>query len=58
MDWEPSVITKVNAYTPGDKNLDGHPKGPGLPIDHLLRGKRARWVSEEELSRRKADKVC
>ena len=58
MDWEPTIATKVNAYTPRNGNLDGHPKGPGLPNDYLLRGKRARWVSEEELNRRKADKVC
>ena len=58
MDWEPNTTTKINAYTPGNGNLDGHLKGPGLPTDHLLRGKRARWVLEEELNRRKADKVC
>ena len=58
MDWEPTIATKVNAYTLRNGNLDGHPKGPGLPNDYLLRGKRARWVSEEELNRRKADKVC
>ena len=58
MDWEPTPATKINTYIPTGSNPNGHPRGLGLPNDHLLRGKRARWVSEEELNRRKAGKVC
>ena len=58
MDWEPTVTMKLNAATQGGGNPNGNPKGPGLPNDKLLVGKRARWVSREEMDRRKAEKVC
>ena len=57
MDWEPTVTTKLNAYTQGGGNPNGNPKGPSLPNGELLVGKRARWVSREEINRRKAEKV-
>ena len=54
MDSEPTPATEINTYTLTGSNPNGHPRGPGLSNNHLLRGKTARWVSEEELNRRKA----
>lgn len=56
MDWEPTITTKLNTQESGNPN--GNPKGPGLPNDELLVGKRARWVSKKEMNRRKAEKLC
>ena len=53
MEWEP-----VNAVRVATMNAKGHPQGPGLSTDAALRGRRAKWVSKEEMERRRTTGVC
>src|SRR5258708_33695229 len=53
MDWEPTQAVEIRAV-----NVKGHPTGPGLPDDHLLRGKRAKWAPQAEVERRRSASAC
>ena len=53
MEWEPT-----HAVTIRRGNVDGHARGPGLPDDGQLRGKRAKWATDEEVQRRRAAGAC
>lgn len=52
MDWEPTPVrSRV-------MNANGHRNGPGLPDDNVFRGRRAKWISEDEYRRRRSEHLC
>jgi hypothetical protein len=56
MEWEPT-ITQVNAFgLRGKSNTNGYPSK--RPEDQELLGKRAKWVSQEEINARRQDQRC
>ena len=58
MEWEPTPAPGARTLGVRTTNLGGHPAGPGLPDDGLLRGKRAKWAPDEEIARRRAAGAC
>lgn len=60
MEWEPTQGVNVHnaSYRTHSPNKMGHPTGPGLPGDEQMKGCRAKWVSPDEISRRRSAGAC